>query len=100
MADNMKNAGDAPEVALDLDDPMSDLESVMRDAVAAVEGVESGARHDSTAAGGGDAIGVALRARPAFGEQSSHVSSFAKSVGGSPTNIRCSIFSITQRYRE
>src|SRR5690349_9714022 len=42
MADDMGNAGDAPEVALDLDDQSTDLEAAMRDAVAAVEGVESG----------------------------------------------------------
>src|SRR3982751_135728 len=42
MADDMRNAGDAPEVALDLDDQTTDLEAAMRDAVAAVEGVESG----------------------------------------------------------
>ena len=48
MADDMRNAGDAPEVALDLDDQTTDLEAAMRDAVAAVEGVESGNR-------GGDA---------------------------------------------
>ena len=48
MADNTRNAGDAPEVALDLDDQTTDLEAAMRDAVAAVEGVESGNR-------GGDA---------------------------------------------
>jgi molecular chaperone GrpE len=38
MADDMKRAGDAPEVALDLDDQTTDLEAAMRDAVAAVEG--------------------------------------------------------------
>lgn len=48
MADETRNAGDAPEVALDLDDQTTDLEAAMRDAVAAVEGVESGNR-------GGDA---------------------------------------------
>ena len=47
MADNMKNAGDAPEVALDLDDQTTDIEAAMRDAVAAVEGVESGARGEA-----------------------------------------------------
>ncbi|HTG33660.1 MAG TPA: nucleotide exchange factor GrpE [Thermoanaerobaculia bacterium] len=46
----MKNAGDAPEVALDLDDQTTDIEAAMRDAVAAVEGVESGARGEAAAA--------------------------------------------------
>jgi len=52
MADNMKNAGDAPEVALDLDDQTTDIEAAMRDAVAAVEGVESGARGEAPPAAG------------------------------------------------
>ena len=52
MADNMKNAGDAPEVALDLDDQTTDIEAAMRDAVAAVEGVESGARGEAPSAAG------------------------------------------------
>jgi molecular chaperone GrpE len=52
MADNMKNAGDAPEVALDLDDQTTDIEAAMRDAVAAVEGVESGARGEAPPATG------------------------------------------------
>ncbi|HEY4573633.1 MAG TPA: nucleotide exchange factor GrpE [Thermoanaerobaculia bacterium] len=47
----MRNAGDAPEVALDLDDQTTDLEAAMRDAVAAVEGVESGRGGDAPAAG-------------------------------------------------
>jgi molecular chaperone GrpE len=51
MADDMRNAGDAPEVALDLDDQTTDLEAAMRDAVAAVEGVESGRGGDAPAAG-------------------------------------------------
>lgn len=42
MADNTRNAGDTPEVALDLDEQTTDIEAAMRDAVAAVEGVESG----------------------------------------------------------
>jgi molecular chaperone GrpE len=49
MADDVRSAGEAPEVAIDLDEN-TDLEAAMRDAVAAVEGVESGARTD--AAGG------------------------------------------------
>ena len=44
MADDVKNAGDAPEVALDLDEQTPDLEAAMREAVAAVEEVESGGR--------------------------------------------------------
>lgn len=56
MADETRNAGDAPEVALDLDDQTTDLEAAMRDAVAAVEGVESGTgRGGSSAAGSGPA---------------------------------------------
>lgn len=51
MADEMSNTGDAPEVALDLDEQGSDLETAMREAVAAVEGVES-ARPADTGAGG------------------------------------------------
>jgi molecular chaperone GrpE len=52
MADDVKNAGDTPEVALDLDDQNNDLEAAMREAVAAVEGVETGSRPE---AAGGDA---------------------------------------------
>ena len=52
MADDMKNAGDAPEVALDLDEQTTDIEAAMRDAVAAVEGVESGARGEAPSAAG------------------------------------------------
>ena len=55
MADKMKNAGDAPEVALDLDDQTTDIEAAMRDAVAAVEGVESGARGEAAAPAGAGA---------------------------------------------
>jgi molecular chaperone GrpE len=55
MADNMKNAGDAPEVALDLDEQTTDIEAAMRDAVAAVEGVESGARGEAPPATGASA---------------------------------------------
>jgi molecular chaperone GrpE len=47
MAEDMKNRGEASELALDLDDPSTDLEAAMRAAVAAVEGVESGARGDA-----------------------------------------------------
>jgi molecular chaperone GrpE len=45
MADEMRNVGD--EVALDLDEQNPDLETAMREAVAAVEEVESGARGDA-----------------------------------------------------
>jgi molecular chaperone GrpE len=56
MADETQNPSDAPEVALDLDDQTTDLEAAMRDAVAAVEGVESGSgRGGSSAAGSGPA---------------------------------------------
>ncbi|HEV2854717.1 MAG TPA: nucleotide exchange factor GrpE [Thermoanaerobaculia bacterium] len=48
MADDMRNAGntlgDTPEVALDLDEQNPDLETAMREAVAAVEDVEAGSR--------------------------------------------------------
>lgn len=52
MADDTRNAGDAPEVALDLDDQTTDLEAAMRDAVAAVEGVQSGTKADAPAGSG------------------------------------------------
>jgi molecular chaperone GrpE len=63
MADNMKKAGDATEVALDLDDQTTDIEAAMRDAVAAVEGVESGARGEASPAAG--ATGANAAADPA-----------------------------------
>src|SRR3954470_16630347 len=53
MADPTKQADDTPEVALDLDDQSTDLESAMREAMAAVEGKHSGAKTDSAAAGAG-----------------------------------------------
>jgi molecular chaperone GrpE len=53
MADDLRNAGDAPEVAIDLDEN-ADLEAAMRDAVAAVEGVESGARPEVAAGASSD----------------------------------------------
>lgn len=64
MANDVRNAGDTPEVALDLDEQSSDLEAAMRDAVAAVEGVESGSRPEAAAdaadtantAGGADEV--------------------------------------------
>ena len=54
MADDTKQAGDAPEVALDLDDQTTDLEAAMRDAVAAVEGKRADATSGS--AGGADEV--------------------------------------------
>ncbi|HEY4593098.1 MAG TPA: nucleotide exchange factor GrpE, partial [Thermoanaerobaculia bacterium] len=59
MADDMRNAGDAPEVALDLDDQTTDLEAAMRDAVAAVEGVESGSGRGGAAPAAGGPAGSA-----------------------------------------
>lgn len=65
MADETKNAGDtlgdAQEVALDLDEQSPDLETAMREAMAAVEGVESGSRpaepaDDAPGGGGTDEI--------------------------------------------
>ncbi len=58
MADDMKSTGntlgDTPEVALDLDEQSPDLETAMREAMAAVEGLESGSRPaDSPTAGSG-----------------------------------------------
>lgn len=47
MADETRNAGD--EVALDLDEQNPDLETAMREAVAAVEEVESGNRGNAPA---------------------------------------------------
>jgi molecular chaperone GrpE len=55
MADETKNPGDASEVALDLDEQSPDLEAAMRDAVAAVEGVESGAGSRPAEDAGGSA---------------------------------------------
>jgi molecular chaperone GrpE len=55
MADDTRNAGDTPEVALDLDDQTTDLEAAMRDAVAAVEGVQSGGKAGDPPAAGGSA---------------------------------------------
>lgn len=54
MADDVKNTGDAPEVALDLDEQTPDLEAAMREAVAAVEEVESGGRPAEAAADAGN----------------------------------------------
>lgn len=55
MADDVKNAGDTSEVSLDLDEQTPDVEAALRDAVAAVEGVEAGSRQDpASGAGSGD----------------------------------------------
>ncbi len=56
MADDTKDAGDAPEVALDLDDQSTDLESAMRDAMAAVEGRRGDAPAAAGPAGAGDDV--------------------------------------------
>jgi len=55
MANDIRDAGDTPEVALDLDEQNADIEAAMRDAVAAVEDVETGARQEA-AAGGADEV--------------------------------------------
>jgi molecular chaperone GrpE len=59
MADEARNAGDTSEVSLDLDEQTPDVETALRDAVAAVEGVEAGSRQGGTspaAAEGGDEV--------------------------------------------
>ena len=61
MADNTRDAGDAPEVALDLDEQSPDLEAAMRDAMAAVEEVEMGSRTEAPAASAGTGAGEAGR---------------------------------------
>jgi molecular chaperone GrpE len=52
MADDATKTGEVNEVALDLDDQNTDLDAAMREAVAAVEGVESGAKADPPGDGG------------------------------------------------
>jgi molecular chaperone GrpE len=52
MADDTRSSGD--EVALDLDEQNPDLETAMREAVAAVEGVESGARSHASSSSSAD----------------------------------------------
>ncbi|HEV2844776.1 MAG TPA: nucleotide exchange factor GrpE, partial [Thermoanaerobaculia bacterium] len=54
MADDVKNTGDTSEVALDLDEQTPDLDTAMREAVAAVEEVEAGARPAESAPNGGN----------------------------------------------
>lgn len=65
MADDLKSSGDAPEVALDLDEQTPDLDTAMREAVAAVEEVEAGIRPADSAANGGsgDEAGEVARLR-------------------------------------
>lgn len=53
MADNTRDTGDASEVALDLDEQSTDLETAMREAMAAVE---QGSRPAAPAAEGGDEV--------------------------------------------
>jgi len=59
MANDEKNMGDTPEVALDLDEQSTDLNAdlaaAMREAVAAVEGVETAAARPEAAGGSDDA---------------------------------------------
>ena len=59
MADEASNAGDAAEVSLDLDEQTPDVETALRDAVAAVEGVEAGTRQTSSPAAEGGSEEVA-----------------------------------------
>jgi molecular chaperone GrpE len=59
MAEDVRHEGDTPEVALDLDDQHTDLETAMREAVAAVEEVETGTRAESAAAADPEAEEVA-----------------------------------------
>ena len=51
MANDARKA-DTPEVALDLDEQSTDLETAMREAMAAVEGVEAGSRPGAAPASG------------------------------------------------
>src|SRR4051794_14447260 len=57
MADDARK-GDTPEVALDLDEQStdSDLETAMREAMAAVEGVEAGARQSTAGPAGSEEV--------------------------------------------
>ncbi len=56
MADDLRDMEDTGEVALDLDEQSPDLETAMREAVAAVEGVEEGARPEAEADGEADEV--------------------------------------------
>jgi molecular chaperone GrpE len=64
MVDQRENDEDIPEVSLDLDGQNEDLEAAMRDAVAAVEGVESGDRQaDPAPAAGASTEGEVAKLR-------------------------------------
>jgi molecular chaperone GrpE len=63
MADDLRDTGDFSEVALDLDEQSPDLETAMRDAVAAVEGVEAGARPEADSAETGEGADEVARLR-------------------------------------
>ena len=54
MADDVRK-GESSEMALDLDEQNTDLETAMREAMAAVEGVETGSRPAVASGGGGGA---------------------------------------------
>src|SRR5436305_13408195 len=54
MADDVRK-GESSEMALDLDEQNTDLETAMREAMAAVEGVETGSRPAASGGGGGAA---------------------------------------------
>ena len=56
MAHDVGNADDGQEVALDLDEQSPDLETAMREAVAAVEGTGEGARPETADAEGSDEV--------------------------------------------
>ena len=56
MADDLRDMEDTGEVALDLDEQSPDLETAMREAVAAVEGVEEGARPEAEADDGAEEV--------------------------------------------
>jgi molecular chaperone GrpE len=57
MADETSKTSDSGELALDLDGQTEDLEAAMRDAVAAVEGVEEGKGRTASGSGSGDETG-------------------------------------------
>jgi molecular chaperone GrpE len=64
MVDQRENDEDIPEVSLDLDGQNEDLEAAMRDAVAAVEGVEGGDRQaDPAPAAGASTEGEVAKLR-------------------------------------
>jgi molecular chaperone GrpE len=67
MADEMDGSEDTPEVSLDLDAQSEDLDAAMRDAVAAVEGVESG-RDDASSAASAVSAASAISAEDEVGK--------------------------------